>query len=124
MEPTGVRMACPQCTLDVVMHAEGECPLPVTKVVEGVPWCPNCDVPMTPEEFVHRINDPGFVGMRHGAFAPPKTGESEPKGCHAKKNDQNQNPLFLMKTHGSGRSWRMPTLILSKVTSRTNTRII
>ena len=48
MEPRGLRLACPQCTLDVVMTQESDCPAPVTKVVEGVPWCPNCNIPMTP----------------------------------------------------------------------------
>lgn len=48
MEPKGVRLACPDCTLDVVMTSESDCPPPVTKVVEGVPWCPNCNVPMKP----------------------------------------------------------------------------
>jgi len=44
----GVRMACPDCSLDVVMTSEQACPPPVTKVVEGVPYCPNCDIPMAP----------------------------------------------------------------------------
>ena len=48
MEPRGIRLACPQCTLDVVMTQESDCPAPVTKVIEGLPWCPNCDIPMAP----------------------------------------------------------------------------
>ena len=49
MEPKGVRLACPQCTFSVVMTSETDCPAGVTKVVEGVPWCPNCpDTPMVP----------------------------------------------------------------------------
>jgi hypothetical protein len=48
MTPTGVRLACPDCTLDVVMTSETDCPAPVTKVIEGVPYCPNCNLPMRP----------------------------------------------------------------------------
>ena len=48
MEPTGVRMSCPDCTWDCVMKSEGDIPDEVTKVVEGVPYCPNCNLPMKP----------------------------------------------------------------------------
>jgi hypothetical protein len=48
MESKGVRCQCPQCTFSVVMHHETECPPGISKVVEGAPFCPNCDVPMKP----------------------------------------------------------------------------
>jgi hypothetical protein len=48
MEPKGVRLACPECQWDCVMKHEGDLPEGVTKVVEGLPYCPNCSVPMAP----------------------------------------------------------------------------
>lgn len=48
MEPRGVRLACPECTWDCVMKSEQDVPDGVRKVVEGVPWCPNCNLPMKP----------------------------------------------------------------------------
>jgi len=49
MNQKGVRMACPACTWSCVMTHEGDLPPGVNKVVEGVPYCPNCDdLPMKP----------------------------------------------------------------------------
>lgn len=66
MEPTGVRCACPDCTFSVVMKSETDCPPPVTKVVEGLPWCPNCDVPMKPVASVKVTDKPPGVGAVDG----------------------------------------------------------
>lgn len=44
----GVRVACPECTWSCVMHAENETPPGVRRMVEGTPYCPNCDLPMKP----------------------------------------------------------------------------
>lgn len=41
-------MSCPLCTWSCVMVAEDQMPEGVRKLVEGVPWCPNDDVPMEP----------------------------------------------------------------------------
>src|SRR3990167_7108502 len=48
MLPAGVRMACPECTWDCIMKSEGDMPEGVTKVVEGVPYCPNCSIALKP----------------------------------------------------------------------------
>lgn len=48
MEPKGVRLACPDCTFSVVMTSEDDMPTGIRKKVEGVPYCPNCDLAMRP----------------------------------------------------------------------------
>ena len=48
MHPTGVRVQCEQCSFSVVMTSEQDCPVGVSKVVEGTPYCSNCNVPMKP----------------------------------------------------------------------------
>lgn len=66
MEPKGVRLSCPDCTLSVVMEHEQQCPPPITKVVEGVPWCPNCDIPMKPVASVDTTPRPASPGLGGG----------------------------------------------------------
>lgn len=66
MEPTGVRMACPQCTWSCVMRAEDERPDGVNRLVEGVPYCPNCqDMPMEPIASVNVTERPS-PGLAEG----------------------------------------------------------
>jgi len=45
---TGVRLACPDCTWDCLMTSEADMPPGVAKKVEGVPYCPNCNIAMRP----------------------------------------------------------------------------
>lgn len=61
-EHNGVRMACPSCTWSCVMHREDEIPPGVNKMVEGVPWRPNCNQPMEPA---------GSVAAKNGAESLP-----------------------------------------------------
>lgn len=58
MEPNGVRLACPDCSWSCVMRSEQDVPDGVRKVVEGVPWCPNCNQPMRPIASVDTTDRP------------------------------------------------------------------
>lgn len=55
-EHKGVRMACEQCTWACVMTREDELPAGVNHMEEGVPWCPNCSIPMRPAGSVEAKN--------------------------------------------------------------------
>lgn len=58
MNPAGVRLACPECTWDCVMKSGQDVPEGVRKVVDGVPWCPNCNQPMRPVASVDTTDRP------------------------------------------------------------------
>lgn len=72
-EHNGVRMACPDCTWACTMHSEGELPDGVNHVEHGVPFCPNCRVPMKPVGSVPPVN-----GREHGSGPSPGLGEGLP----------------------------------------------
>lgn len=74
MEPRGVRCQCPDCTLSVVMTSEHDIPHPITKVIEGTPYCPNCDQPMKPVASVDTT-------VREKAAPPVLTLEDAAKKC-------------------------------------------
>lgn len=58
MIPKGVRLQCEQCSWTCVMTAESDVPDGVRRVVEGVPYCVNCDIAMRPIASVETTDRP------------------------------------------------------------------